>query len=221
MKRSEIKSSLRSQVQDGNKQEDATEPQTAGFKSQVPKEDKVSGDRRPVSQPDYSPQSLKVQVDAHSKDSKEDQSRQESPDGQLNEINKLPSAKSCERNQRPDTQQRKTGLFSEGGVKGTGTLHFYSLRSQTLKPNESKGSVNRTVEARHHPFNPKPDQTAGLKGEDERMRPNLTSSSMKRHRHERGPSEEMEKRVNDAEMISSSPTKRGRRKSRPEANSER
>lgn len=94
MKRSEIKSSLRSQVQDGNKQEDATEPQTAGFKSQVPKEDKVSGDRRPISQPDYSPQSLKVQVDAHSKDSKEDQSRQESPDGQLNEINKLPSAKS-------------------------------------------------------------------------------------------------------------------------------
>ncbi|XP_044038988.1 protein piccolo-like [Siniperca chuatsi] len=221
-------------------------------------EDKVSGNCSP---PESSLQSPGVQTDIHSAKASKKQSSVEGP---LDERNESPSAKTCEKNLNltpalcsETLQQSKTVALSGGGadrqaergepgqhgdVTGTKTWDFYSLRSQSHKPNVSIRGVNRTriqEEATHHPSNPKPspDQTPDVKGEDGRIneeaeRPSLLLSPMKRYRHERGVSEEREKRVNETmqstdkvrtetQMISSSPVKRGRWKSRVEVNSER
>lgn len=137
-----------------------------------------------------------------------DQSRQESPKGLTDEINELPSVKSCEETPHltpffsPETRKRhKT-------VAGTTTLDFYSLRSETHKPKVSKGiGVNKTAEA--HPSSR--DNTAAIQGQS------LTSSLMKRYRQDRESSEERKARLNETETISSSPMKRGRWRKNDEA----
>lgn len=108
----------------------------------------VSGDSRLSSQSDYSLQNLNdpAELPAYSKDSKDNQTRQESPNRQLS-----PSLKSCE---GPETQQEcKTDLLLES--------EFYSLISQIQEPNVSKGSVNMTgvQDNINNPTNsnPKPD----------------------------------------------------------------
>ena len=166
--------------------------------SQVPNKENVSGG------------SPRVKRHFHSThDSvKFDQSRQESPKGLTDEINELPSVKSCEETPHltpvfsPETRKRhKT-------VAGTTTLDFYSLRSETHKPKVSEGKgVNKTVEASPSSR----DNTAGMQGQS------LASSLRKRYRQDRESSEEGKARLNETETISSSPMKRGRWRKNDEA----
>ncbi|XP_045920535.1 uncharacterized protein LOC123980285 isoform X3 [Micropterus dolomieu] len=196
-------------------------------------------------------QSPRVQTGTHSiKDS-----IKESPgEGPLDKRNESPCVTTCENNphltparcQEARQQSETVALSGDGadrGVKrgetdqhgnitGPKTWGFYNLRSQTQKLNASKRTVNRRgvqeEEATQQLSNTKPcpDQTADVKGEDERINeeaegPSLMLSPMKRHWHERTASEEREERVNktvrtsdkvrtETEMISSSPVKRGR-----------
>ncbi len=165
------------------------------------KQDEVSG----VYLAESCLQSPRVQTDTHP--TKDDEGGQESCTKNPILTSTLPL----------ETQQRcKTFKDSKGSVTRTKSLNFYLLRSQTQKPNVSKGThtENKAVEATRHPSNPKPnpDQTAAAKGDNERIngeeaqRSGLMLSPMKRHWHERGETEAK----NETDMISMSPPKRGR-----------
>ncbi|TKS93166.1 hypothetical protein D9C73_026847 [Collichthys lucidus] len=189
--------------------------------------DKVSGDCSPVPLTKCSLQGPRVRMNTRSqKDSlKGDRSRQESPEGLPSEMKKSP-VESCEKNPHvipalsaKTRQQSKTVASSEGGVMGTETRDFYSLRSKT-QSNVSKGTgvqENKEAEATRQPSNPKPspERTTGVKAEDGGGLA-LALSPMKRYRHECVAWEEIKAKVN--EIISSSPTKRGRWKKRAEVN---
>ncbi|XP_034532054.1 uncharacterized protein LOC117807104 isoform X2 [Notolabrus celidotus] len=114
-------------------------------------------------------------------------------------------------------QQSKPVASSQSEGAGTKTPDFYSLRSGTTKTQENKAPE---VVHGQNICDPTSDQTAGLKGGDERMkggggtrRMTYEFSPIKRCQQELGASEETETKT---DTIRLSPMKRGRWKSRTE-----
>ncbi|TKS93122.1 hypothetical protein D9C73_026891 [Collichthys lucidus] len=208
VKHRSTKSSPKTDTQD-DKQKNTTKPTTPP----VSIKDKVSGDCSPVPLTKCSLQGPRVRMNTRSqKDSlKGDRSRQESPEGPPSEMKKSPENNphvipvlSAE-----TRQQSKTVASSEGGTE---SRDFYSLRSKGTGVQE-----NKEAEATRQPSHPKrsPERTTGVKAEDGGGLA-LALSPMKRYRHECVAWEEIKAKVN--EIISSSPTKRGRWKKRAEVN---
>ncbi|KAK5893302.1 hypothetical protein CgunFtcFv8_006188 [Champsocephalus gunnari] len=226
--RSHLKPSSERDILDGDELEvnakaGETEPQTISVSSPMKggrnrsDEGESKTDEDNVLLPDCSTQSPTVQT--HPRDIqdlvKDDQSRRAVPkEGLLSRMSEPPSEKTCEENQNVTSPEaeRQRSKTADGPREVTGASD--SLRSRDAS--ESRTVSGKGIQENNATTSVK--LTSDVKGEDGRLNgEEYPQSPMKRHRNERGSSEErqaIQETDNVAiENSSLSPTKRGRWKS--------